>query len=381
MRILHLITSLGIGGAESQLTALAISMRDAGHEVRVLSLLPGGENTVRLRNAGVVVEDLGIRQGLPLLSALWRLIRILRSWQPQIVQSWLYHADVLATMANRLARGRALVWNLRCSTLDPRDHSRLLFLLIRLLARWSQSPDAVIVNSMAGREFHTDIGYRPRCWYVIPNAIDITRYSPSDQARVDLRAELGLDADALVIGMVARYHPMKDHHSFLSSLRPVVAAQPTVQVVLVGPGIDEGNTELHKLIDQAGLSARVHLLGARTDMPRLQAAWDVAVSASYSEGFSNTIAEAMACGVPCVCTVVGDAAVLVGDTGRLVPASDPAAMGAALCELLAMPGEQRWALGAAARRRIETEYSLPEVTKKYLATYYAVSMRAAPAVR
>lgn len=371
MRILHLITRLGLGGAESQLLVLALAMRDQGHEIRVVTLVPGGENAEKLRRAGIQVDDLGMRQGRPMPWALIRLLRLLWKWRPDILQSWLYHADFLATLASYFSRVPVLSWNLRCSVLDPGDHSRLLFMIIRQLARWSGYPDCIISNSIAGREFHRQMGYAPRCWQVIPNAIDTEKYQPSMQARQKLRSELGVPEDALLIALVARFHPMKDHGCFLRAVAPILAEHAKLQVVLAGPDVDRETPELATLLENTGLDGhkRVHLLGARTDMPALQAAWDIAVSASYSEGFSNTIAEAMACGVPCVSTAVGDAQLLLGDTGRLVPAKDPPAMQKAMQELLQLPPERRQALGKAARKRITTEFSREQVVQRYLMTY------------
>jgi len=369
MRILHLITKLGLGGAEAQLVELAVAMRKQGHEVRVVTLIPGGENAKRLRDAKIQLDDLGMHRGVPTLCAIFRLAQLLREWRPDVLQSWLYHADLLATIVTPFAKSTALVWNVRCSVLDPCDHSRFLFMIIRQLARWSKYPVAVVTNSSSGREFHDQIGYRPRRWHVIPNAIDTEKYRPSDSARDEVRAELGLRKDTLLIALVARFHPMKDHRSFLTAVKPIMDEYPDVHVALVGPGIELGNPELARLIVDADFQDRLHLLGSRIDMPRLQAAWDIAVSASYSEGFSNTIAEAMACGVPCVSTEAGDAALLLGNTGRLVPLRDSEAMGIAVRELLGLSIKERRALGVAARRRIEMEFGLSRVVEHYLQIY------------
>jgi len=369
MRILHLITKLGLGGAETQLLVLAQAMHAQGHDIRVVTLIPGGENAQRLRKAGIQLDDLGMRRGLPTPWGIFRLVRLLRAWRPDVVQSWLYHADLVATIAAHFASVPALLWNLRCSVLDPGDHSRLLFLIIRLLARLSGYPDCIISNSAAGRQFHRQMGYSPQRWQVIPNAIYTDRYKPSEKARLDLRSELGVPEDALLVALVARFHPMKDHRCFLQAVAPIAALQPKLHVVLVGQGMDVANSALGSLLADTGLQGQVHLLGARTDMPLLQAAWDIAVSASYSEGFSNTIAEAMACGVPCVSTAVGDAQLLLGDTGRLVPAKEPLAMQKALQELLQLSPVQRRTMGMAARRRIETEFSPGKMVARYLMTY------------
>lgn len=365
MRILHVITHLGLGGAEGQLVTLALEMARLGNQVAVISLLPGGENAILLREAGIRVWDLGMRRGIPSLRALFRLRSLLREFDPDIVQSWLYHADFLSLIANQRAGAPPLVWNLRGADIDMVHRGRLLSILMTVLARHAWRVAAVIVNSEAGKVFHAGLGYQPRRWAVMPNALGTSKFRPDSAARIDVRRELGLEADDILVGNVARMDPLKDHDNLLKAAAIVVRRLPGVHFVLVGPGVDGG--ALGAKIAKLGLDRNVHPIGARLDMPRLQAAWDLAVCASYSEGFPNAIIEAMGCAVPCVSTDVGEVAILIGDTGRVVPVQDPQALATGIVSMLEAP--DRVTKGVRARQRVLAAYSTEMVTERYLELY------------
>jgi glycosyltransferase involved in cell wall biosynthesis len=192
-----------------------------------------------------------------------------------------------------------------------------------------------------------------------------------------VRAELGLAAHAPLIGLVARFDPQKDHQGFLQAARRLHAHRPDVRFVLAGPGVDQCNGTLARTIAEAGLVNAVHLLGPRSDVPRLMAAFDVAsLSSRWGEAFPNVVAEAMACGIPCVVTDVGDAAEIVGDTGLVVPPCDPQALAGGWERMLALPAEQRRDLGEQARARIAARYDLRQVTQRY-ETFYSTLCDAA----
>lgn len=369
MKILHLITSLGMGGAETQLGILAPAMQRAGHEVEVVSLLPGGINADRLRASGIKVSDLGMSRSWPHPLGLLRLVQHMRHFRPDVLQSWLYHADLMALLASMLTRHGALFWNVRCSRLDSEDHGRLLFLVIGMLARFSRFPRAIVANAVAGREFHIEKGYHPRFWEIIPNALDTDKFHPQITAGRIVRELLGLPARARLVGLVARYHPMKDHATFLKAAAIVAAAMPVAHFVLVGAGTGKENKTLANAASELGIAERVHLLGEREGMEWLQAAWDVAVSASYSEGFPNALGEAMCSAVPCASTDAGDARFLVGDTGVIVPSRQADALAGGIMHLLGLDEEERRALGSRARRRVQELFSVRTAVSRYLDLY------------
>lgn len=370
IRVLHVITGLNTGGAEAMLAKLCGAMDKIRFPTRVVSLLPPGPLEPVVRAAGVPVDSLGLSRGTPNPGALFRLVSIMRDWRPGIVQTWLYHADLLGLMAARAAGTGRVVWNLRCSNMDFDNSGRLTRLVVKGNARLSRLPAAVVANSSMAVGVHRKLGYDPKRFEVIPNGFDLERYAPDPSAGPALRAELGIPADAPLVGMIARFDPQKDHATLLHALSELAVDLPDAHLVLCGDDVDDGNEPLRSQVDALGLRGNVRLLGRRPDIPRIAAALDVGVlSSAYGEGFPNVVGETMACGVPCVATDTGDCAAVVGDTGLVVPPRDPRALAEAVASLLAMSPEARAALGQAARRRIRDQYSLPAIAERYQALY------------
>jgi glycosyltransferase involved in cell wall biosynthesis len=372
IRVVHLITDLDIGGAEMMLARLVRSIDTSAVENIVVSLTEGGMLIDDISNSGVRVIPLGLQPGRLNIVGLYRTVRLIRRLEPDILQTWLYHADFAGLVAGNLAGVPTLVWNIRCATLDPRDHPVLLRVLRRLLALMSGRPAVVVSNSEAGVRAHQQLGYHPRRWVVIPNGFDTDLFKPDVAARREFRRELGIDESAPLVGLLARLHPMKDHATFLEAAAKVAASRPLAQFVIAGRGVRE-STEVRDLITRLGIEGRIHLLPDRRDPPKILAALDVAVSSSYSESFPNVVGEAMSCGTPPVVTATGDSAVLVGDVGRVVPPRQPTALAAAILALLDLSATERIALGRAARERIVREYSLPKAASRYQQLYEELS--------
>jgi glycosyltransferase involved in cell wall biosynthesis len=367
--ILHLITTLDVGGAETALVRLVSRLDQTRYRCTVVSIGGHGVLSGRLREAGIDVHALSNTRSVG-PAALWRLTNLVRRLRPAVLQSWLYHADLLALLVGRLTRVPALAWNIRCSSLDPRHDSRSLFWIRRTLAALSRQPQVVVVNSHAGRAIHEQLGYRPHRWELIPNGIDTAAFAPAPDARREVRAALGVPDTSPLVGLVARFHPMKDHGTFLAAMARVVERRPGVCIVMAGQRVDRQNTQLTGQLSALGLGDRTRLIGETYTPDRIFAALDVSVlSSSYGEGFPNVVAEAMATGVPVVATDVGDAARIVGETGLVVPPRDPASLAAAIGGLLDRPEGERSSLGGAARQRVVREYSLDTVVDRYAAMY------------
>jgi glycosyltransferase involved in cell wall biosynthesis len=250
--------------------------------------------------------------------------------------------------------------------MDMSHYRRLSSTVLRLCVLLSGWPQAVIVNSKAGQIFHYRLGYHPRRWVHIPNGIDTGQFQPNPSARMLLRNELGLKPDVLLIGLIARFDPMKDHGNFLQAASLLAAKVAGVHFILAGNGVEPSNLSLRNYLDRDELHGRVHLLGQRDDIASLTAALDIASSSSsFGEGFSNTIAEAMSCGVPCVVTNVGDSAFLVGETGVVVPTMDPQALSDGWQRMIALGVEGRKGLGMAARLRIQQNFQQDEIARQY----------------
>ncbi len=366
--ILHIITSLERGGAEAMLVKLVAGLAPLVVRSAVVSLTGPGVYGPVLEEMGVPVWSLGLSRAVPDPAALVRLVGILRRSRPDLVQTWLYHADLMGLLAARLAGVRPLCWNIRCSDMDMSHYSWRSRLLPRLLGRLSRQPDAILVNSEAGMRAHRALGYHPRAWHVIPNGFDTTRYFPSESARAQIRGELCLTDETPLIGLIARFDPMKDHTTFLAAAALVAHSQPRAHFLLAGLGVVPNNPAFRATLT-GDLAGRVHLLGPRDDIPRIMAALDLCCLSSISESFPNVLGEAMACGVPCVATDVGASALIIGDTGTVVPPACPEALAAALDAAVA-GGPALWRKwGAAARFRVEQNFSMAVVAKHYRDVY------------
>ena len=366
MKVLHVITGLGAGGAERMLTRIVTRGDRARFEHVVVSLTDEGVQGPVLADQGIRVVALGMSRGVPDLRGLLRLRRLIAAERPAVIQTWLYHADLLGLVAGRLAGNRAVAWNLRCSNMQLEHYSRLTRIVRRFLVFFSRFVPLVMVNSVAGRGFHEELGYRPRRWETIFNGFDMHEFRPDAAGRASVRAELGASADTPVIGMLARFDAMKDFATFFRAAQKLRNDFPHVHFLLAGQGVDAANAVL---VEQSAALRNVHLLGFRSDVRALLSACDIFSLVSLSEGFPNVIGEAMACGVPCVATDAGDTTILIGDTGRVVPVGDADALAAAWRALLEMSAADRAALGAAARARIGRDFDLRSIVSRYESTY------------
>lgn len=375
MKVTHVITGLGTGGAEMMLLRLLSATDRDRFQPTVISLTDRGRLGARVEALGIPLHTVEMRPGLPTPNALWRLVRQLRRDQPDLVQTWLYHADLLGGLTARAAGTAPVVWGIHSSNLAPGIVKRGTIVTAHACARLSRwLPAAIVCCSDATRRLHIERGYRAEKMVVIPNGWDLDLFRPDPAARLSVRRELGMAPATPLIGLLARYHRQKGHHLFLEAARQLHARRPDAHFVLAGDGVDWDNGELVTGIETAGLRDRVHLLGARDDTPRLQASFDLATSSSVAvEAFSLVIGEAMACEVPCVVTDVGDSALLVGDTGRVVPAGDATALAAGWENLLALPDAERAALGRRARQRIADHFALPRIVERYEQLYEQIA--------
>jgi glycosyltransferase involved in cell wall biosynthesis len=343
----------------------------------VVSLKDRGNLRQRIETLGVPVYSVAMRLAVPTPTSIFRLIRLVRNLKPDVIQGWLPHGNLAAQLAGAFSGPDvSVLWNIRQSLYSLQYEKWTTAAVIRFGARLSNKPAGMIFNSRTSAAQHGAIGYRMGKTLVIPNGFDTELFAPSELARRSVRSELGVSEDAVFIGLIGRYHPMKDHANFLRAASLVHRSHPEVHFVLAGRLVSNDNNTLRKLVEELGLSHRAHLLGERQDMPRITAALDIAASASYyGEGFPNVIGEAMACGVPCVATDISDLPWVVGDAGRVVPPRDPAAMAEALDELLHLGPDGRAALGRAARSRVIEYFQLDSVVEHYESVYEAVRNR------
>jgi glycosyltransferase involved in cell wall biosynthesis len=362
---MHIITGLDVGGAEMMLLKLLSASSSDGQSM-VVSLKDEGAIGPAITRLGVPVECLRLHHSAPNPAKLFSLRALMKRFRPQVIQGWMPHGNLAASLAQFVSRiGAPVVWNIRMS-LDAIDGEKLTTSgLIRLGGILSRLPSAIVYNSRSGARQHEMRGYRNARSAVISNGFDCDMFRPDEQARCAIRSQFGLERTAILIGLVARHHPMKDPVGFLQAASLVSAQHPESRFLLVGKGLTESEPTLQKIIEQLDLKGQVLLLGERTDMPQLTTGLDIACSSSWGEGFSNAIGEAMACAVPCVVTDVGDSGFLVGDTGMTVPPRNPEALAHAIEKLIAAGSARRKELGLAARKRIESEFSLSKMTRRY----------------
>jgi glycosyltransferase involved in cell wall biosynthesis len=376
LRIVHVITGpLATGGAEVMLHALiqASDPERTAHEV--ISLTDLGCVADRIRELGVRTRALGMsrnRLRIPNPLKVLRLASLIRELRPDVVQTWLYHADLIGGIAAKLAGGPRIFWGIHNSTLDRTHSRRTTRWTVAVCARLSGVvPDGIVSVSRAALDLHVSAGYDPEKFTVIPNGFDLTRFRPDARQRRAARTELGVSEGAVVIGLVARMDPQKDHRNFLRAAALLARRRPLARFLLCGEGATADNPALVRDIAEHRLLDRVLLLGRRSDIPRVMNALDVGtLSSAFGEAFPLAIGEAMACGVPCVVTDLGDSAYLVGDTGRVVPPRDPEALAGAWQALVDAGPEARRALGRAARDRVAARFSLPYVADAYAELYW-----------
>lgn len=381
IRVAHIITGLAPQGAEAMLYKLVLQMDPSGFANEIISLTNWHEQyadwqsvSEQLSAAGIKVRALRMRRGMLNPWQALRLMRWIGRSRPDVVHSWMYHANLVGGIAARLA-GVPVIWGIHHTNLDPGQNKRHTIWTARACARLSNTiPSRIVCCSESARRVHADYGYAAQKLMMIPNGFDLNYFRPDSQARSSLRRELGIPQDARLIGVAARFHALKGHRNFLEAAARLHAVLPYVHFVLCGRDVDSRNSELAAWIRASGpgLSAHCHLLGVRQDMPRFFSALDIATSPSVSEALPSAVGEAMACGTPCVVTDVGDSAVLVGDTGKVVPSGDPKALAEAWQEWLTCEPVFLSLLGGRARQRIRERFAVGVVAERYQQVYREV---------
>ncbi len=369
IKVMHIITTLGPAGAETMLTRVASGMDATRFENEVVSLTGILDLAEGVRGMGVRVRTLGMKTGVPNPLLVMRLAQWIRESKPDVIHTWMYHANLVGALAARLACDVPVVWGIHHNALDPRVDKRRTMLVNRVCAFLSRKlPARIVCCSEASLRIHKKLSYANEKLEVIPNGFDLEQVKPDPAARVSVRAELGIPAETLLIGIAARFHPQKDHLNFVRAAARLHRQMPGIHFLLCGLDITWQNSRLAGWIEAAGIRDCCHLLGVRRDMSRLFAGMDIATTASLSgEAFPLVIGEAMACGTPCVVTDVGDSALIVEETGIVVAPGDPDALAEAWRNLIEAGPRVRRRLGIAARRRVQQHFALS--AQRYSSSY------------
>lgn len=365
-RILHVITGTDSGGAQVVLHQLLKA--DRSDNASVLSMATPGYFGPMLEELGTEVRTLGMSVGhRPSAANLLGLRRTMRELDPSLVQGWMYHGNIAAFVAARaLWQAKPVIWGIHHTIMKLEKEKRMTRAIIRLSARLSRFTDAIIYCSKQSASDHERLGFDAKKTVVIPNGIDCDKFRPDREAGARLRQQLGIPKARRIIGFVARFHPMKDHRNLIAAAKRLLDQSRSIHVVLIGAGSESEDLSLKSYVADCGIGDHVTFMGQRKDVTSIVPGFDVfCLPSAWGEAFPLVVCEAMACGVPCVVTDVGDSAWIVGDTGFVVPRQDSDALSNALRSMFDLGDEAMMELGDAARRRISTEFPLTKMAASY----------------
>lgn len=367
MKVLHVITGLNNGGAEGVLYRLC--KYETEHQHVVVSLMDKGKYGSLLEKEGIEVLCLNMPQGRLTVSGVWALFQRLRNDKPDVVQTWMYHADLIGGCVARIAGIKNVFWNVRNTSLMPDVIKRSTILIAQLCALVSgRLPKKIIYCAHKAKFAHELLGYKADRGAVIDNGYDLAQLTYDAAASSLLRSEIGVLPNEILIGMVGRFDPQKDHNNLIKALSLVKNSGLPFKAILVGKGLDYSNSKFLQCIEEHRLTEHIILLEQRNDIATVMSAMTLHVLSSLDEAFPNVLAEAMACGTPCLTTDVGDAAIIVGDTGWIVPPSDPKALAKAMLEAMdeKQHNPQAWqARKQACRKRIIDHYAIDRMLTDY----------------
>lgn len=367
MKILHVITGLNQGGAERQLANL-------------VSLYPNESAVFSLMKAGIMAEEIH-RSGVPIysgnvkrnISPAWILAlrNAIKDFRPDVVMGWMYHGNLAASLTRHLGYEGPVVWNVRHSVHDIQLEKNSTRWTIRAGAWWSKSPNSIIYNSTTAAVQHELLGYSSEKKTVLPNGFDLTRFMPSTNARNATREAFRIPPNYFVLGVVGRSHPMKNHLGWLKAFQILVDEGLPVHCVMVGAGVADSDGPLVSAVRRIGLESSITLLPPTESLENLYPAFDLIVMPSlWGEGFPNVVGEAMACGVPALVTNVGDAAVLVDNTGFVASSSSTAGLANSARDALALGMDGLAELGIYARERMVSYYEAKAVASSYRRLFF-----------
>lgn len=362
--MIHLVFinwQFALGGAERQLIELLKRIDKRQFCVSVVTVYDNGLLQSEAEAIeGIHLINLSKRGRYDIIPFLWRLWRAVRSTHPHIVHGYQVAANVLSLLIGRLL-GTKVAWGIRASAMDPTQYQWTFRLSLNLQNALGRFADMIIINSHAGRDYYLSRGFEAEKITVISNGIDTHRFHPDPNSRRRIRTEWNIRDDEKLIGHIGRLDPAKDHPTFLRAAVLLAQEARDTRFVCVGDGPPDYREGVKRLAQDLGMAGRLIWTGSRSDMPDVYNAFDLVTSSSISEGFPNVIGEAMACGVPCVVTDVGDSAMLVGDTGIVVPSGDPRALADGWKIMLKQPNLA--SLGSVARERIIAEFSVDKLAE------------------
>lgn len=373
IKICHVIIQLKApGGAERMLMQMLLSQKQSLHNKMVVVLGEAGAWGEELRHAGVTVHELSMNSAFDAPSTFLRLKKVLRSFRPDIVQTWMYHSDFLGGLAAYFAGFKNIIWGIHRTSLVATDSpvTKLVMKMCAMMSSWL--PRKIIPVAEAGKKAHIAAGYDASKIEVIPNGFDFSKLTATAEQRAEFRRACGFTDDDLVVGCLGRFHKVKGQDNFVKAAGLILKSKPdtNIKFLMVGKDCDTTNAELMGWINQHnGLSDRMVLLGNRNDVAVCLAGMDIFCLPSRTECFPLCLGEAMAMSLPCISTDVGDAGFLSGGTALLVPPQNEQAMAAAVLQVASLDEAARKEMGARGKERVLAEFAIDKVSERYDAVY------------
>jgi len=362
--VLHVIYSLGQGGAERTLTNICLKSKKHIHHIVCLTNKSFYSNLLEENN--IKIYELNMNKFYFLFTSPIKFYSILRKIKPQIVQTWMYHSDLFGGIIARLAGIKIVLWNVRSSSfkLPEITYSSLLVSRINALISWF-IPTNVICCGKYAAQCHANQGYDPSKIKIIFNGVDTKLFAPNSENRSLVRKKYKINRDTILLGMVARYTPLKDHRTLLKSLSLLNNLKQDWICILSGRGIDHDNYELLEMINSLNLSKKVLLIGTQININEIYNALDLHILSSTSEGFPNCLIEALSSGIPCISTNVGDAKFILKDVGWVINPSNPYQLARVVKKFFGLSESERKKISEFSRNRIKSKFSLAKLTEKY----------------
>ncbi len=368
MKILHIISSFGEGGAQAILSNYC-KFGQEKHKLLLISLSSQNVYSENFKDLGINTITLPLSLNLKLFKNLVDLFFIILKFNPDIIQSWLYHADLVASLYGFFLN-KKVIWSIHNSDLPSSSLSFSLKVIIRLNAFLSYfSPKIIICCANSAKNYHTTLKYCKKKLKVIFNGYPFDYFKPSEYTRQIVRKELDIGKKDIFFGMVARYHPVKGHKIFLNAISKALRKNSKIKVIMIGSNVDKNNKELSDLIKKLNLSNTIKLTGSVSNIACYLQALDFCVLPSYSEGFPNVIVESMACGVPPIASDVGDIRSMIDGNGWLVEPGNINSLTLAIEECSLISIEERRKMGLKCLDTVNKRFSLQKMCLEYEKIY------------
>jgi len=362
INITHIITGLNLGGAETMLYKLIKNTDRKKYNVEVISLKDKGIIGPKIEQLGIKVHVINMKK-IPTINNLFKVRQLIKD--AEVVQTWMYHADLIGYLATRFKSNMKVLWGIRRTSLNREENKKSTLLIAKFNALISKKIDKVISCSIAAKKSHINFGYSKDNMMVIPNGFEMNKLNFNSEARYKIRKKLNIENKKVIIN-IGRWNIAKDHKNLIEAYKQV--EDFNTHLIMIGPGITKENIELINLIKKNNIK-NYSLLGPQSEITKYLSAADFYVSSSMSEGFPNVIGEAMACQLPCVVTDAGDSSYIVDNTGIIVPIKDSKELSKGIYNMIQLPKKDRLELGVKARNRIEENFDIKVVTEMFEEQY------------